>query len=148
MAITCRMLPANVTGGTVTAYAGGPTPSDPSRRYYSASPGSFVDVAGPLGDGDAAQVAVAEIDLPAQPFLPAAGGRLMSSAEPWRGFGVRQRGKDDGTVATSFRIYDLTGACRVQGDVGEGEGADLILSDCMIHAGQPINITSFKLVEL
>jgi hypothetical protein len=97
------------------------------------------------------QTLLAVLDLPEKPFQPAAGGRLMSSAEPWRGFGVRQRrGKDedDGTIATSFRIYDLTGQCRVQGDVGEGEWADLILSDCMIHASQPINITSFRIVEL
>jgi hypothetical protein len=63
VSLTCRMLPANVSGGTVTAYAGGPNPADPSRRYYSASPGSFVDVSGPAGDGDAAMVA-------SQGFLP------------------------------------------------------------------------------
>jgi hypothetical protein len=89
---------------------------------------------------------LAEIDLGPQPFLPAVAGRLVSSHEPWRGIGVR-RAKDEGTVAGCFRIVDWTGRCRVQGDVGVEDWADLVLSDCRIHAGQPIVIDNFKLVE-
>jgi hypothetical protein len=89
-----------------------------------------------------------EIDLPSQPFLPAAGGRLVSGHQPWHGYGVRQRtGKNDGAVACSFRVYDYLGNCRIQGDVGTEAWADLILSDCLVHAGQPIVINDFVLVE-
>jgi hypothetical protein len=91
---------------------------------------------------------LAEIDLPVRPFQPAIGGRLVSSHEPWRGVGVRQRGgKDDGAVACCFRLYDYLGNCRVQGDIGTEAWADLILSDCLVHAGQPIVINDFVLVE-
>jgi hypothetical protein len=53
MAITTRMLPANASGGVVTGFAGSPTPNDPSRRYYNANAGQFIDAAGGL-DADAA----------------------------------------------------------------------------------------------
>jgi hypothetical protein len=55
MAVTTRMIPGNITGGTITGYAGGPNPADPSRRYYTAGPGSFIDAQG-MPDCDAAML--------------------------------------------------------------------------------------------
>jgi hypothetical protein len=54
MALNTRMIPVGVTGGTTSGYAGpGDIGGVASRRYYSCSPGSTVDVPGPP-DGDAA----------------------------------------------------------------------------------------------
>jgi hypothetical protein len=88
---------------------------------------------------------LAVIDLPPAPFLPAAGGRLVSSAEPWRGLGTRRA--KNGTVVQCFRLYDARGACHVQGSVSTEEWADLVLSSTKIAAGQRIVIDDFKLVE-
>jgi hypothetical protein len=89
---------------------------------------------------------LAVIDLPPQPFLPAAGGRLVSSNEPWRGLGLRRA--KNGTVVQCFRIYDALGQCHIQGTVGTEGWCDLVLSTSKIAAGQPINISDFTLAEL
>jgi hypothetical protein len=95
-------------------------------------------------DADPPGDVLAVIDLPPQPFLPAAGGRLVS-AEPWRGVGTRRA--KNGTVIQSFRLYDALGVCHISGTVGVEGWHDLVLSTSKIAAGQPININDFKLVE-
>jgi hypothetical protein len=96
-------------------------------------------------DADPPGDVLAVIDLPPQPFLPAAGGRLVS-AEPWRGVGTRRA--RDGKVICSWRICSAFGETHIQGDVSTEDWADLVLSSTKIAAGQSIVINDFTLAEL
>jgi hypothetical protein len=52
MALTTRMLPANIVGGVVTGRCGSPNPADSAARFYSAGGGQTIDAQGPP-DADA-----------------------------------------------------------------------------------------------
>ncbi len=115
--------------------------SGAKMRLFSCPQPERTESADPLPE-----MLLAEIDLPPQPFLPAAASRLMSGHEPWRGLGLRRAG--NGTVIQSFRLYDAAGTCHLQGTVSTEEGADLVLTHPKIAAGQRINIENFVIAEL
>jgi hypothetical protein len=108
------------------------------RLFSGALPNTCESVDPPL------DTLMAELELPPQPFLPAAGGRLVSSHEPWRGLGLGRA--KNGTVVECFRLYDAHNRCHIQGSVGVEGWHDLVLSTTKIAAGQSI-VIDFKIVE-
>ena len=76
---------------------------------------------------------LATITLPATPFAAASGGVLMKSGT-WS-----TTGSAAGTAA-SFRIYDSSSNCAMQGNVT----TDLILDNTSISIGQAITVTAFN----
>jgi len=76
---------------------------------------------------------LATITLPATPFAAASGGVLTKSGT-WS-----TTGSAAGTAA-SFRIYDSSSNCAMQGNVT----TDLILDNTSISIGQAITVTAFN----
>jgi hypothetical protein len=79
---------------------------------------------------------LATITLPAT-FLTSSGG-VTALAGTWATTGAAS-----GTAA-SFRMYDNSAVCHVQGSVtATGGGGDLTLDNTSIASGQPVSVTSF-----
>lgn len=74
------------------------------------------------------------ITLPSTPFTAASGA--VTLAGTWSGTASAA-----GTAA-SFRIYDGSAVCHLQGSVGMGTG-DLSLVNTSIAATQPVQVTAF-----
>lgn len=80
------------------------------------------------------------ITLPST-FLTASNG-ATALAGTWSGTGAAAAGT--GTTALSFRIYDGSSVCHIQGTVGAtGGGADMTLNNTSIANGQAVSITGF-----
>lgn len=106
-----------VAGGTITFF------SDTEPANCAAS-----DPSGPLATGT----------LPT-PALSASAG-VASLTGTWNATGTNAGN------AASFRIYDSTGTCRIQGSVtATGGGGDMTLNNISIAATQVVNVATFQI---
>jgi len=108
------------TGGTLKIFSG----SEPANCAASDPSGTLVT-----------------ITLPNTAFA-AAGSGSMSMTGTWSA-------SAGGTgTAASFRIYDSTGTCHLQGSVtATGGGGDLTLDNASIATSQTVTVTSFTLTD-
>lgn len=84
---------------------------------------------------------LATITLPASPWAAASSGAI-ALAGTWS---VAASGT--GTAA-SFRIYDGSSNCHVQGNVtATGGGGDMTLDNTSLNSGQTVTVTSFTITS-
>jgi hypothetical protein len=74
------------------------------------------------------------ITLPASPFAAASGGSMALS-------GTWSAAASATGTAASFRIYDSSAVCQMQGNVT----TDLVLNNTSINTGQTVTVTTFTL---
>lgn len=92
------------------------------------------------GSSDTGTV-LSTINLPAD-FLTAASSGTKSISGTWSDASADATG-----TAGHFRIYNSAGVCMGQGSIGtSGSGADMIVADTAITAGQVVDITAFTIV--
>jgi hypothetical protein len=103
-------------------------------KIFSGDVPQNCDAANPSGE-------IAEIELPRNPFMIPANGKLMI-AEPWSGFSHATETR----TAKSFRVYDYLGEVHIQGTISkQGTDGDLQFDTTEIQPGQRIAIGSFTL---
>ena len=84
---------------------------------------------------------LATITLPASPWASASSGAIALSGS----WSVAASGT--GTAA-SFRIYDGSANCHIQGNVtATGGGGDMTLDNTSINSGQTVTVTSFTITS-
>src|ERR1035437_1578816 len=81
---------------------------------------------------------LATITLPASPFAAAAAG-VMAMTGTWS-VAASGGGASPGTAAASWRIYDSSGVCQIQGNV-----TDMTFNNTSIATGQTVTVTSFTI---
>ena len=81
--------------------------------------------------------ALVTINLPSTPFAAASGG-AMSMSGTWSG-----TASASGTAA-SFRIFDSSSVCQMQGTVtNTGGGGDMTIDNVSINSSQVVTVSSF-----
>lgn len=83
---------------------------------------------------------LARLDLPSDWMGDAISGRI-SKRGTWE-----NRSADADGDAGHFRIFDASGACRIQGTVGTA-GADLIVDSVGFIKGQVFTVNAFSIVD-
>jgi|ERR1039458_2520943 hypothetical protein len=81
---------------------------------------------------------LATIVLPSSPFAVAATGAVALNGT----WSVAASGGAAGTVAASWRIYDSSAVCQIQGDT-----TDMTFNDTTIATGQTVQVTSFTITS-
>jgi len=76
------------------------------------------------------------LTLPAVPFAPASAGVLTLS-------GIWSGSASASGTAASFRVYDSTAVCQIQGNTA----TDLILTNNNIALGKSVTITTFTITS-
>lgn len=105
--------------------------TSPILRIRSGAPPASVATA------DSGTVLV-EMTLPSD-WMAAASNGSKAKSGTWE-----DTAADAGGIAGHFRIYTSGGVAKLQGTVGES-GADMIIDNTDINAGQPVSVTSFSI---
>ena len=82
---------------------------------------------------------LATISLPSTPFAAASAGAMALS-------GTWSVAASASGTAASFRVFDSSSVCQMQGTVGTS-GTDMILDNTSINSGQTVTITTFGLTD-
>lgn len=113
---------------------------DTIGSHIGASPRLRILTGSPPANCGSAQTGtlLVEIVLPSDWLQPASGGQIQKQGT-WTGTAVASG------IAGYFRIVDSTGnTCHMQGTVGTS-GADMIIDNTSINAGQQVTVNQFTI---